>query len=386
VQSKYKVTTPARRNYLDWMRGLAVLIMIEAHVVDAWTRSTDRVGIGFRNAIILGGFGAPLFLFLAGVAVVLAAESRQRRLGSASLAAAATRRRGWEIFGLAFLFRLQAYLLSPGATLRGILKVDILNIMGPAIVAAATIWQYARTARNRAIAFAVATLAFAMATPLVRTTGWLDPLPDPLEWYFRPVPGRTTFTLFPWAGFVMAGGLAGLFLERANERGSEARVMAGIVTAGVVLVVVGYATSLLPTIYAASSFWTSSPTFFILRTGVLFVLIPIAWFWRQRYPSIRWPAMRHRESGRALGWHGAITRESPFEVFGRSSLFVYWIHVEMVYGFVSRPLHRALSLRGSLIACVAFSAFLYGLVLLKNRFATRFRPTSKPIAERLAQT
>jgi hypothetical protein len=58
---------------------------------------------------------------------------------------------------------------------------------------------------------------------------------------------------------------------------------------------------------------------------------------------------------------------------------VYWIHVEMVYGFVSRPLHRALSLRGSLIACVAFGAFLYGLVLLKNRFATRFRPTSKQL-------
>jgi uncharacterized membrane protein len=87
---------PARRNYLDWMRGLAVLVMIEAHVVDAWTRVADRTGTAFQNAIIVGGFGAPLFLFLAGVAAVLAAGSRQRRFGSAALAAAATRRRGWE--------------------------------------------------------------------------------------------------------------------------------------------------------------------------------------------------------------------------------------------------------------------------------------------------
>ncbi|MGH9145082.1 MAG: heparan-alpha-glucosaminide N-acetyltransferase domain-containing protein, partial [Vicinamibacterales bacterium] len=162
-----------RRNYLDWMRGLAVLIMIEAHVVDAWTRAADRTGVGFRNAIILGGFGAPLFLFLAGVAVVLGAASRQRRLGSAELAAAATRRRGWEIFGLAFLFRLQAYVLSPGATLRGILKVDILNNMGPSIVAAATIWQYAGTRLNRGFAFAAVTIVLGMATPLVRVGGWL---------------------------------------------------------------------------------------------------------------------------------------------------------------------------------------------------------------------
>lgn len=359
----------SRRNYLDWMRGLAVLIMIEAHVVDAWTRAADRTGVGFRNAIILGGFGAPLFLFLAGVAVVLGAESRQRRLGSAERAAAATRRRGWEIFGLAFLFRLQAYLLSPGATLRGILKVDILNIMGPSIVAAATIWQYAGTRLNRGFAFAAVTIVLGMATPLVRAAGWLDPLPDPLEWYFRPARGLTTFTLVPWAGFVMAGALAGLFIDAASGRAAEGRLMAGIGAAGVALIAGGYAASLLPAIYANSSFWTSSPTFFFLRLGVLFVVIPIAWRWRQPH-----------------AWQGKIARVSPLEVFGRSSLFVYWIHVEMVYGFLSGPLHRGLSLAGSFVAWAIFSGFLYALVLLKNRLVARSRPTAKPIDGRLAET
>src|SRR5919109_763764 len=58
-----------RRAYLDWMRGLAVLIMIEAHVIDSWTGGADRDGVGFGWSLILGGFGAPLFLFLAGVTV-----------------------------------------------------------------------------------------------------------------------------------------------------------------------------------------------------------------------------------------------------------------------------------------------------------------------------
>jgi uncharacterized membrane protein len=78
-----------RIGYLDWMRGLAVLIMIEAHVMDAWLLTADRSGTAYRNAVVLGGFGAPLFLFLAGVAIVLAAESKRRRLGSDSAAAAA---------------------------------------------------------------------------------------------------------------------------------------------------------------------------------------------------------------------------------------------------------------------------------------------------------
>jgi uncharacterized membrane protein len=348
------------------MRGLAVLVMIEAHVVDSWTRVADRTGAAFQNAMMVGGFGAPLFLFLAGAAAILAAASRQRRFGSAALAAAATRRRGWEIFGLAFLFRFQAYLLSPGATLRGILRVDILNVMGPSIVAAATIWQCARTGRNRALAFVGAIGLLAMMTPIVRSTGVLEPLPDPLESYIRPS-AMSTFTLFPWAGFVMAGALVGLFIGSADERLSEARLMGWFVAAGIALVVGGYAASLAPAIYANSSFWTSSPTFFFLRTGVLIVLTASAWWWRRP------------------GWSGGAPAKSPLEVFGRSSLFVYWIHVEMVYGVLSWPLHKRLSLAGSLVACLMFSLFLYALVL-KNRFLTRPRATRESIPERLPNT
>ena len=36
-----------RLSYIDWMRGLAILIMIEAHVLDAWTRPTDRQTLAF---------------------------------------------------------------------------------------------------------------------------------------------------------------------------------------------------------------------------------------------------------------------------------------------------------------------------------------------------
>ena len=56
-----------RRGYIDWLRGLAVLIMVEAHTLDAWTRAPDRATTIFGLGGILGGFGAPLFLFLAGV-------------------------------------------------------------------------------------------------------------------------------------------------------------------------------------------------------------------------------------------------------------------------------------------------------------------------------
>ena len=75
---------PPRRGYLDWLRGLAGVIMIEAHILDSWTRLDQRDSSLFGASIIVGGFGAPLFLFLAGVAVSLSAGSKFRRLDSRS--------------------------------------------------------------------------------------------------------------------------------------------------------------------------------------------------------------------------------------------------------------------------------------------------------------
>ena len=61
------MTSSHRRAYVDWARGIAVLVMIEAHTVDAWTRLSPTVSrtIAFRDATVLGGFAAPLFLWLA---------------------------------------------------------------------------------------------------------------------------------------------------------------------------------------------------------------------------------------------------------------------------------------------------------------------------------
>ncbi len=338
-----------RRDYLDWLRGAAVLIMIEAHTLDSWTRVEDKSGPAYAWAMIIGGFGAPIFLFLAGVALALACGARVRKGKTDAEAAALARRRGWQIFGLAFLFRLQSVVIS-GGTLESLLKVDILNIMGVSMLAAALLWGLGRGRWSRAALLVAATVAVAMVTPIIRSTPLLTPLPDRLEWYFRPYPGRTTFTLFPWGSFLLAGAAAGLWLDAARTERDERRVILAMSLLGPAVALAGYAASLLPPIYADTNFWTSSPTFFFLRVGVLISLLPIAYAWNKLF------------AGR-----------SPLREFGLASLFVYWIHVEMVYGVVSTPIHRRLSLPQAVVAFAAFSVFLFALVKLKDYFV-RTRP------------
>ena len=341
----------SRREYLDWLRGVAVLIMIEAHTLDSWTSVGDRARGTYKWAIVVGGFGAPIFLFLAGIAIALAAGARLRKGLSDAETAALARRRGWQIFGLALLFRLQSALLGGGG-LQSLLKVDILNVMGLSMLAAAALWGLGRRTPWRAIILTAAAVAIAMLTPVIRGTMRLDWMPDPIEAYFRPIPGLTGFALFPWAGFVLAGGAIGLWLDATHTPRDERRVIVAMAWLGPALAVAGYAMALLPPIYRATSFWTSSPTFFLLRLGVLIAAIPIAYAWT------------------------AVARgRSPVQELGISSLFVYWIHVEMVYGILSWPIHRRLTFEQALVAFVVFSAFLYGLVRLKDRVLSARRRT-----------
>ena len=63
----------------------------------------------------------------------------------------------------------------------------------------------------------------------------------------------------------------------------------------------------------------------------------------------------------------------PLARLGRSSLFVYWIHVELVYGYASWLWRGALPLWGSLAGCVAFTVLMYGAVVGRDRIVESWR-------------
>lgn len=264
-----------RRVYVDWARGLAVLAMIEAHTLDAWTRLADRSTPAFRNLTILGGFAAPFFLWLAGLSLVLSAEAACARSGDRRATTLAAVQRGVWIFILAFLFRLQALIVTPGSPLLTLFRVDILNIMGPALVSAALLWGLVQSRLQLSLLYGALAGAIAMVTSLVRTASWVNRLPIWLQWYMRPAGEYTTFTAFPWIGFVFAGAAVGIVLARFRDQRSERSVHLTIAAVGVALVTLGLKTAALPSIYPSSSFWTSSPTYYAIRVGVLMLALAL---------------------------------------------------------------------------------------------------------------
>ncbi len=332
--------------------------MIEAHTLDAWTSPSARTGALFRDLTILGGFAAPAFLWLAGLALVLSGQRVLDRTGSRRQAIEGIVKRGLEIFVLAFLFRLQAFVVSPGSWPITVFRVDILNVMGPAIALAGLVWGLAGGPRRAAVATGGVAIAIALVTPIVRVAGWVDALPLWNQWYVRPFGDHTTFTLFPWAGFVFAGAASGALLSLVSEAVAERRLMAGLGFTGLGLVALGFWTATLPPLYRSTWFWTTSPTYFAIRVGVLmaalslgFALMPLA-----------------RLAGPVVGW---------IETFGRNSLFIYWIHVELVYGYVTWGIHRRLPLWGLALAYLGFCVLMYRSIALRDRLVERWRARSR---------
>jgi hypothetical protein len=82
-----------------------------------------------------------------------------------------------------------------------------------------------------------------------------------------------------------------------------------------------------------------------VRLGILLMAMPVAFAGGARRRGASW-----------------------LEEFGVSSLFVYWIHVEMVYGIVSLALHKRLSLPQAVLGYVLLCLHHFGCVRQKKRF------------------
>jgi uncharacterized membrane protein len=351
------VPKETRRAYLDWARGIAVLLMIEAHTIDAWTRLADKGTLAYGYGTVFGGFAAPMFLWLAGLGVVLSAARTLDRTGSRAEAVRAVCTRGVEIFLLGFLFRLQAFVVSPGSHPVTLFRVDVLNVMGPAMAAAGLVFALHVGTTGRVLVYSVLAIAVAMATPIVRAAGWVGRLPLFMQWYLQPTGDFSTFMLFPWAAFVFAGAASGVLVASIRDSAAERRLQVVLGLAGIALIALGYYSATRPTIYSVpSSFWASSPAFFALRLGVLMVALSTLAMVDRRIAGTR-----------AAAWL------APVAAMGRASLFIYFIHVELVYGYASWLWRHRLPLWAWAIAYVAFAVLMYRAIGWRDAWLARRR-------------
>ena len=349
-------TSPTHRlAYIDWMRGLACVLMFQTHCYDSWLNPGARKTTFFMWSQLGGTLPAPLFLFLAGISFALVTDKLRQKGVAPNVIAQKTIRRGAEILGLGLLFRLQEYVLAWGwSPWSDLLRVDILNTIGVSMMLMGGMCWIALKAgpasRMRQVLGATAggvALLISLLTPLLWTTWRPQWLPWPIESYIDGVhnlgqPQGWLFPIFPWTAFAFAGLAIGFLLlgDWARRREGLLFAMAGVTGVGLVYLA-RWLDARPERLYAIYDFWHTSPNFFLIRVGLLLAILAGSYAW------CRWGA----------GQWGF----SPLIQLGQTSLLVYWAHIEFVYGRLSIvPKHAA----GIGIASLGLAAIFLGMLLL----------------------
>src|SRR5665213_2968479 len=206
----------ARVTFIDWMRGVAAVIMLQGHTFDAFMQPADRSGAWFTFSQFFGGEAAAIFLFLTGATYGMGMNRRQHMPPGTRVVQALKRARF--LFILAVLFRLQGWIFAWGSSpWTDLLRVDILNVMGATAALLAFLALFSGIDRVRWAV--IAGTVMAALSPVI-TALHFSAIPGPLRDYF--VPSGAMFSIFPWGAF-MAFGIGVGSLIPLVERGGWAR-------------------------------------------------------------------------------------------------------------------------------------------------------------------
>src|SRR5271154_3941378 len=100
ILSRCMPPSPTHRlAYIDWMRGLACVLMFQTHCYDSWLTPQARQTTFFMYSQLGGTFPAPIFLFLAGVSFALVTDKLVQKNFPTTQIAGKTILRGAEILG-----------------------------------------------------------------------------------------------------------------------------------------------------------------------------------------------------------------------------------------------------------------------------------------------
>jgi uncharacterized membrane protein len=354
-----------RYGFIDLLRGLALLVMIEAHVVNSYSAPLLGTETSFFWISFVNGLVAPAFLFASGFSLMLQASrdweawlhfqrpfwKQMRRLGFIALVAYYTH---LQYFGLS------RYLHPSDPRIwEKTLRVDILQCIVASLLIVELLVLLLRKRTLLIWALALLGVAIAWATPWIWAQDFRPRLPLSMALFLNPH-GLSLFPIFPWACFALAGSfVAQLFLE-FKSAGKDEFFMRTLLFAGCGMILAGVLLRLAPyTIPGHVYYYTTSPLYVVLRLGCVLIIL---WSLYALEKYRKWAP-------------------DAIRVAGQESLLIYGVHLWVVFGvFRGKHLGPILGLQGGYGRSFAISALVIVLMVLLAKLwhwlkTDHFRPT-----------
>lgn len=259
----------------DWLRGIAVLVMIQTHAL-VLLKPGHQSDLLFRALIRIDGLVAPSFIFSAGFALALV-QCRKRQPGKSL-------KRIGEVLLVASVVNAIWFPIIWGLKPRYLLRLDILQCIGLALLLALPL--LAGLAQKplllRWVCLVIAMTIFAMAPFFEKVPGVLGLFVNAQVGYLDAETG-SLFPLLPWAGYVFLGASTGATIAgMKNER--ELWVWLGLL-AGIGSIL-WWHQSALNLAYPPHTFWVTNPANAAQRWVVVAGLIAVLRFFELKYKDL----------------------------------------------------------------------------------------------------
>jgi len=314
------------------------LVMVQGHVMDTLLAPAALAERFYVWQQMLHGSTAPGFLFASGFVAGLPRAPLSLRAGLRRA------RRLLFVLAVGYYLHLPYFSLwktlgaSSSAERAAFFACDALQV-----IAATQLFLLALQAlvRRRWTTWAgILALVIVAATPFVWSSGVSARLPEPLAPWLDTATG-SSFPVFPYSAFVLAGALAGARLGRAPAPLRHRREVVN----GVLLLLVGSLLAFL--LRGRIDFWGASPAYVLVRLGGLLLLLRIV------------------EAAAATG-HASMR---ALALLGHETLLVYVLHLTLLFGGVFGPSpmtawHGQLGFGGASLVLVPMIPVLLGAAWL----------------------
>lgn len=319
---------PSKRlAFIDLLRGWAVIVMIETHMINATIISELRATGTFDAINFINGLVAPSFLFASGMAY--AVTTRRKLDAYLSLGPPLFKQFGRLLFVLLVGYGLHLPSFNLGKMLQGVtarqwlvfFQADVLQCIAVSLIALQLLLLVLKTERRlyrTAAGLAVAILA---VTPMMWTYDFLAIMPAPIAAYMNGM-HFSLFPLFPWMAFLFAGAVTGHLFTQGQARAGESdarvfthRALRWFAAAGAGLLLMSAALLPLGSLIPLYNTYALTPSFALLRIGIVVLLCGMMYWYEQR---------------------NGVSPSSPITLIGRESLLVYSVHLLLIYGNFGR--------------------------------------------------
>lgn len=347
--------------FIDLMRAFAVFQMVQGHTIDTLLADSyrDQANPFFAVWFFMRGMTAPIFMFTAGTVFTYLFRLVKEPFKNNPRVRKGIKR-GLLLICLGYLLRYPTWKVFdfsnvPDSSWNTFMVVDVLQLIGFGLFSILLILYLTEKFKlNDYIAFSIVALIVFLVSPIFFRIEWNDFLPRALAGYFYNGTG-SLFPYFPWAGYVIGGGVLGSYLAKHPNVFRSLKFSIWLLSVGVSFMILS-----IIVVFAADSFGvnignnsaTTSLIFF--RIGFVLMLNAIV-----SYISLK-----------------ANSIPKLIILIGRNTLMIYVVHLLILYGSAWNPglyktLARSFDGWQAIISALVMFTTMTLMVLLFNIFKIR---------------